>query len=71
MANLFTQSNVIGSNQEETNHQAKQQQNNCYCHDITQEDVRITFRKVERAKAMSPDNIHIQLWKCFGDVGVY
>ncbi|KAI3801889.1 hypothetical protein L1987_30006 [Smallanthus sonchifolius] len=46
------------------------QRNNCYCRNITQEEVRSALKKMGRAKAVGPDNIPIEAWKCMGEEGV-
>ncbi|XP_076931879.1 uncharacterized protein LOC143597182 [Bidens hawaiensis] len=48
----------------------RKQRNNSYCRGITQGEVRITLRKMGRAKAVGLDNIPIEAWKCLGDEGV-
>ncbi|XP_076905012.1 uncharacterized protein LOC143560627 [Bidens hawaiensis] len=48
----------------------RQQRNNCFCRRITQEEVRNALRRTGRAKAVGPDNIPIEVWKCLGEEGV-
>ncbi|KAD4889082.1 hypothetical protein E3N88_21155 [Mikania micrantha] len=44
--------------------------NNCYCRRITWDEVQRALKKMERAKAVGPDNIPIEAWKCLEDEGV-
>ncbi|KAK9069694.1 hypothetical protein SSX86_011598 [Deinandra increscens subsp. villosa] len=37
---------------------------------ISKDEVKSALRKIWRAKAVSPDNIPIKVWKCLGDGGV-
>ncbi|KAK9053900.1 hypothetical protein SSX86_024975 [Deinandra increscens subsp. villosa] len=42
---------------------------NCYCRGISLEEVKTALRKMGRAKAVGPDNIPIEVWKCLGEDG--
>ncbi|KAD4179608.1 hypothetical protein E3N88_28199 [Mikania micrantha] len=44
--------------------------NKCYCRRITKEEVQRALRRMGRAKAVGPDNIPIEAWKCLEDEGV-
>ncbi|KAD3069016.1 hypothetical protein E3N88_36896 [Mikania micrantha] len=44
--------------------------NNCYCRRITIEEVFAAFKRMGRRKAVGPDDIPIEVWKCLGDEGL-
>ncbi|XP_021995870.1 uncharacterized protein LOC110893056 [Helianthus annuus] len=48
----------------------RRQRNNCYCRCISEGEVKIAPRKMGRAKAVGPDNIPIEVWKCLENEGV-
>ncbi|XP_071740653.1 uncharacterized protein [Rutidosis leptorrhynchoides] len=48
----------------------EQPQNNMDCGRINQEEVRSALRKMGRNKAVGPDQIPIEAWRCLGDDGV-
>ncbi|XP_076940756.1 uncharacterized protein LOC143610062 [Bidens hawaiensis] len=62
--NLF---NSSSAHQQQNDNTIIHPRNNCYCRRITQEEVRIALRKMGRAKAVGPDNIPIEVWKCLGE----
>ncbi|GKB72776.1 hypothetical protein Tco_0934188 [Tanacetum coccineum] len=45
-------------------------QNNCYCSRIRHAEVNETLRKIGRNKAVGPDEIPIEAWRCLGGEGV-
>ncbi|GJR56637.1 ataxia telangiectasia mutated family protein [Tanacetum coccineum] len=45
-------------------------QNNCYCSRIRHAEVKETLRKIGRNKAVGPDKIPIEAWRCLGGEGV-
>ncbi|XP_071727029.1 uncharacterized protein [Rutidosis leptorrhynchoides] len=45
-------------------------QNNNFCRRISQEEVRSALRKMGRNKAVGPDQIPIEAWRCLGEDGV-
>ncbi|GJX62682.1 putative pre-mRNA-processing factor 6-like [Tanacetum coccineum] len=45
-------------------------QNNCYCSRIRHAEVKETLRKMGRNKAVGPDEIPIEAWRCLGGEGV-
>ncbi|XP_071707992.1 uncharacterized protein [Rutidosis leptorrhynchoides] len=45
-------------------------QNNNFCRRICQEEVRSALRKMGRNKAVGPDQILIEAWRCLGEDGV-
>ncbi|XP_071695026.1 uncharacterized protein [Rutidosis leptorrhynchoides] len=49
---------------------APQYQNNCFCTRINHGEVRVALRKMGRNKAVGPDQIPIEAWRCLGDDGV-
>ncbi|XP_071704797.1 uncharacterized protein [Rutidosis leptorrhynchoides] len=51
-------------------HEVQEFQNNCFCTRINQEEVRLALRKMGRNKAVGPDQIPIEAWKCLGGDGV-
>ncbi|XP_071729258.1 uncharacterized protein [Rutidosis leptorrhynchoides] len=51
-------------------HDIEQSQNNMDCERINQEEVRSALRKMGRNKAVGPDQIPIEAWRCLGDDGV-
>ncbi|XP_071728359.1 uncharacterized protein [Rutidosis leptorrhynchoides] len=50
-------------------HEVREYQNNCFCTRINQEEVRSSLRKMGRNKAVGPDQIPIEAWRCLGDEG--
>ncbi|XP_071695754.1 uncharacterized protein [Rutidosis leptorrhynchoides] len=52
-------------------HEVQEFQNNCFCTRINQEEVRLALRKMGRNKAVGPDQIPIEAWKCLGGDGSY
>ncbi|XP_071704477.1 uncharacterized protein [Rutidosis leptorrhynchoides] len=44
--------------------------NNIECERINEEEVRLALRKMGRNKAVGPDQIPIEAWRCLGDDGV-
>ena len=48
---------------------AQGQRNYCFCRKITKEEVKRALRKMGRAKAVGPDQIPIEVWKCLGEEG--
>ncbi|XP_071719410.1 uncharacterized protein [Rutidosis leptorrhynchoides] len=50
--------------------EVREYQNNCYCTRINQEEVRSALRKMGRNKAVGPDQIPIEAWRCLGGDGV-
>ncbi|XP_071713686.1 uncharacterized protein [Rutidosis leptorrhynchoides] len=50
-------------------HEVQEFQNNCFCTRINQEEVRLALRKMGRNKAVGPDQIPIEAWKCLGGDG--
>ncbi|XP_071698910.1 uncharacterized protein [Rutidosis leptorrhynchoides] len=48
----------------------EQSQINVDCGRINQEEVNLALRKMGRNKAVGPDQIPIEAWRCLGDVGV-
>ncbi|XP_071704874.1 uncharacterized protein [Rutidosis leptorrhynchoides] len=54
----------------ELNDEVREYQNNCFCTRINYEEVRMTLRKMGRNKAVGPDQIPIEAWRCLGDDGV-
>ncbi|XP_071712410.1 uncharacterized protein [Rutidosis leptorrhynchoides] len=44
-------------------------QNNNFCRRISQEEVRSALRKMGRNKAVGPDQIPIEAWRCLGEDG--
>ncbi|XP_071687066.1 uncharacterized protein [Rutidosis leptorrhynchoides] len=51
-------------------HEVREFQNNCFYTRINQEEVRLALRKMGRNKAVGPDQIPIEAWKCLGGDGV-
>ncbi|XP_071685643.1 uncharacterized protein [Rutidosis leptorrhynchoides] len=51
-------------------HEVREFQNNCFCTMINEEEVRLAIRKMGRNKAVGPDQIPIEAWKCLGGDGV-
>ncbi|XP_071695010.1 uncharacterized protein [Rutidosis leptorrhynchoides] len=51
-------------------HEVREFQNNCFCTMINEEEVRLALRKMGRNKAVGPDQIPIEAWKCLGGDGV-
>ncbi|XP_071688553.1 uncharacterized protein [Rutidosis leptorrhynchoides] len=47
-------------------HEVQEFQNNCFCTRINQEEVRLALRNMGRNKAVGPDQIPIEAWKCLG-----
>lgn len=45
-------------------------QNSKYCHRITKEEIKDALRKMKARKAIGPDNIPPEFWKCLGDEGL-
>ncbi|GJU40600.1 putative pre-mRNA-processing factor 6-like [Tanacetum coccineum] len=45
-------------------------QNNCYCSRIRHTEVKEALRKMGRNKAVGPDEIPIEAWRCLGGEGV-
>ncbi|GJZ34753.1 hypothetical protein Tco_0580570 [Tanacetum coccineum] len=45
-------------------------QNNCYCSRIRHIEVKEALRKMGRNKAVGPDKIPIEAWRCLGGEGV-
>ncbi|XP_071686886.1 uncharacterized protein [Rutidosis leptorrhynchoides] len=45
-------------------------QNNSFCRRIRHEEVRLALRKMGRNKAVGPDQIPIEAWRCLGEDGV-
>ncbi|GJS56424.1 retrovirus-related pol polyprotein LINE-1 [Tanacetum coccineum] len=45
-------------------------QNNCYCSRIRHAEVKEALRKMGRNKAVGPDEIPIEAWRCLGGEGV-
>ena len=48
---------------------AQGQRNYCFCRKITKEEVKRALRKMGRAKAVGPDHIPFEVWKCLGEEG--
>ncbi|XP_076937390.1 uncharacterized protein LOC143604986 [Bidens hawaiensis] len=67
--NLFNGERVYQEKNDNTRLR-RQQQNNCFCRRITQEEVRNALRRMGKAKTVGPDNIPIEVWKCLGEEGV-
>ncbi|XP_071740544.1 uncharacterized protein [Rutidosis leptorrhynchoides] len=51
-------------------HEVQEYQNKCFCTRINQEEVRSALRKMGRNKAVGPDQISIEAWRCLGGDGV-
>ncbi|XP_071688575.1 uncharacterized protein [Rutidosis leptorrhynchoides] len=51
-------------------HKVRKYQNNCFCMRINQEKVRSALRMMGRNKAVGPDQIPIEAWRCLGGDGV-
>ncbi|KAJ0813800.1 hypothetical protein HanPSC8_Chr17g0777881 [Helianthus annuus] len=67
-SNLFSGGKEV--QQERDDNTQGRQRNNCYCRSIIMGEVRTTLKKMRRAKAVGPDNIPIEVWKCLGEDGV-
>ncbi|XP_071699354.1 uncharacterized protein [Rutidosis leptorrhynchoides] len=50
-------------------YEVREYQNNCFCTRINQEKVRSALRKMGRNKAVGPDQIPIEAWRCLGGDG--
>ncbi|XP_071704105.1 uncharacterized protein [Rutidosis leptorrhynchoides] len=51
-------------------HEVQEYKNNCFCTRINQEEVRSALRKMGRNKAVGPDQIPFEAWRCLGGDGV-
>ncbi|XP_071709044.1 uncharacterized protein [Rutidosis leptorrhynchoides] len=51
-------------------HEVIHNQNNCFHTSINQEEVRSALRKLGQNKAVGPDQIPIEAWRCLGGDGV-
>ncbi|XP_071687701.1 uncharacterized protein [Rutidosis leptorrhynchoides] len=51
-------------------HEVREYQNNYFCMRINQEEVRSALRKMGRNKAVGPDQIPIEAWRCLEGDGV-
>ncbi|XP_071705055.1 uncharacterized protein [Rutidosis leptorrhynchoides] len=67
-------SSLFGSDRPERNgelhDEVREYQKNYFCTRITHEEVRTALRKMGRNKAVGPDQISIEAWRCLGDDGV-
>ncbi|XP_071739170.1 uncharacterized protein [Rutidosis leptorrhynchoides] len=54
----------------ELHDEVREYQNNCFCMRINHEEVRTALRKMGRNKAVGPDQIPIEAWRCLGDDGL-
>ncbi|KAJ0445561.1 putative RNA-directed DNA polymerase [Helianthus annuus] len=68
-SNLFNGGREVQQESDDNNTQGRQR-NNCYCRSITMGEIRTALKKMGRAKAVGPDNIPIEVWKCLGEDGV-
>ncbi|XP_035841303.1 uncharacterized protein LOC118488193 [Helianthus annuus] len=68
--NIFNNQRAHQQESENTTTQ-RQKQNTCYYRGIMQGEVKTTLRKMGRAKAVGPDNIPIEAWKCLGEEEIH
>ena len=48
----------------------KEQQNHRFCNHISKEAVRDALGKMKTRKAVGPDYIPVEIWKCLGEEGI-
>ena len=69
-SSLFNEGSSVGSTVGSGEDENPSQRTECYYSRISQPEVKVAIQKMGRNKAVGPDQILIEAWRCLGEEGV-